>query len=565
MLLKLTRNLKIKTIIILLGTLSILSILVTSYIGLQGMYKINENMSYMYDNDLSGIAKLGTARGEFLTVRLNLEKALVSNDAKYAQNINEHYTKTLEALKQYEETDLDEIEREKLKSIYSGLNEYMADLEVIKQNAANNTVSQDATNALMTGGEIVESALVELREHDEKKAQELNASSNEFYETSINNAFYLGIGISVILLFLQFIVIYIVVKSIKAAISNLNTIASGDLTLKVNADDKNEFGAMKKALHQTIENIKEVITSIKRQANELEIKAEGLSAASEEMSSSSQNVAVTIQQVAQGTSSQADYIINTNMIFNKFNEQLDMIVSSISNIDSSSNSIEDMAEDSNNKMNHLTDSMKKVNDMFNDFANKIGNLGLSINRINEITNLINGIADQTNLLALNASIEAARAGQAGRGFAVVAEEIRNLAEQSKSFSKNINTLINEISVETNVMVNTSNNVKSEMKDQLNIINTAMISFDSIINGIRGITPQISGASSSMNQIQNEKNSIVEKLEGASAVSEEIAASAEEIAASAEEMDASSGTVANTATELNYMTKEIVKSLDRFKI
>ncbi len=43
-----------------------------------------------------------------------------------------------------------------------------------------------------------------------------------------------------------------------------------------------------------------------------------------------------------------------------------------------------------------------------------------------------GIAGQTNLLSLNATIEAARAGELGKGFAVVANEVRILADRSKT-------------------------------------------------------------------------------------------------------------------------------------
>ncbi|KPU44638.1 methyl-accepting chemotaxis protein 1 [Oxobacter pfennigii] len=67
-----------------------------------------------------------------------------------------------------------------------------------------------------------------------------------------------------------------------------------------------------------------------------------------------------------------------------------------------------------------------------------------VDKIKTLSEVILQISSQTNLLALNAAIESARAGEAGKGFSVVAEEIRKLAENSKSTVKEIQDTLDVI-------------------------------------------------------------------------------------------------------------------------
>lgn len=377
---------------------------------------------------------------------------------------------------------------------------------------------------------------------------------------------------SVIVYIIGVILIYLlanmITKGIKAVSSHLNLLAQGDLTNDVPErylSYKDEIGQMTKSMQHMQESLKEMIGSVKRSASDVSDNSANLSATAGEIANASQNVTDSIASVTHGTGIQTENITNIIHILNDFGDKLSDMVGDIDGVNTNSKQIGDMAQDSNAEMIELNNSIDHISDMFKEFSMKISSLGKNINEINEITSLINDIAEQTNLLALNAAIEAARAGEAGKGFAVVADEIRTLAVQSKDSAEKISSLIGDISSETEVIVSDSETMDTELKNQVNIVENSIKSFVKIVNGVDDIIPKIDKVKVSAEDIENNKNAIIGKINELSAVSQEVAASSEEISAASEEMNASTEEVASAAQSLNDMTDNMMNEVNKFKL
>ena len=64
-----------------------------------------------------------------------------------------------------------------------------------------------------------------------------------------------------------------------------------------------------------------------------------------------------------------------------------------------------------------------------------------IEKVGSVVRSIDEIANQTNILAINAAIEAARAGDKGLGFGVVANEVKRLADNTRTATQLAEQLI----------------------------------------------------------------------------------------------------------------------------
>ncbi len=199
------------------------------------------------------------------------------------------------------------------------------------------------------------------------------------------------------------------------AVQVAETVASGDLTVRVDVTTNDETGQLMQAM-------KNMVDSLLRIIGEVSNSADTIATASEHIASGNMDLAARTE--AQASS-------------------LEQTASAMEELTSTVRQNGDNASQANQLTTSAYDISVKGGEAINRIVTTMNDIDESASKIVDIISVIDGIAFQTNILALNASVEAARAGEQGRGFAVVASEVRNLAQRSATAAREIKALIDD--------------------------------------------------------------------------------------------------------------------------
>ena len=137
-----------------------------------------------------------------------------------------------------------------------------------------------------------------------------------------------------------------------------------------------------------------------------------------------------------------------------------------SNLKESIGQIEDTSTDNAAQTAGISDEMREVATFATEMKEVLTRIEGYLQKLETNNADVIAISSQTNLLALNASIEAARAGESGKGFAVVAEEIKKLADDSKTAADDSNRNNNDIRSTVEQLISGSGRL-SEIVERVN--------------------------------------------------------------------------------------------------
>jgi methyl-accepting chemotaxis protein len=218
----------------------------------------------------------------------------------------------------------------------------------------------------------------------------------------------------------------------------VTSFGAGDLTQKSAREGSDELGTLARGLNQVVSRLRTTTAQTRATTEDLNSTAvEILASAREQSAVTGQQVAAyqetnaTMQQVSQSCVQMAERAKEVTATAEAVS------IASISGLDA---------------VQKANQSVEAIHEQAEAVAQNIVSLSEKTQMVGDILATVNDIAEQSHLLALNAAIEAAAAGEHGRSFSVVASEIKNLADQSKSATVQVKTILGDIQKEINTSV-----------------------------------------------------------------------------------------------------------------
>lgn len=388
--------------------------------------------------------------------------------------------------------------------------------------------------------------------------------------TSALNTALIAVFIFLILtILLASILGYFLADSFSAPIINLmeymKKAEEGDLTVCVPIKGKDEIARLCTSFNQMIQNMKVLINHTQEVVTKTLDTSEILSQSTIHSVTTIQELASAVSEIAHGTTIQAFDTQKSTKAMATLASSMESVTDQTVHLLTNTDGAKSMIENATTTMNSLTLTMNSSLEITTDICASIMELNTLNQTISHVMKIMDSISEETNLLALNASIEAARVGEAGKGFAVVANEVRHLADESKTSTINVHKTLSTITQKMNETVDLAEKSRQIIKNQEGVVAETHHVFFKIVDILTLMTTELQDIKENIHIMQDLKDDMVLQMDNISSVTQESAASTEEVSSLALEQEVVIQKLSVLAEEFTHHMDTLNATIQTFKV
>ena len=346
----------------------------------------------------------------------------------------------------------------------------------------------------------------------------------------------------------------------------MRSVADGDLTRRMDPDaDQEAMAEIAREFNAMIDQLEETVGGVMAFAEEVATASEEVASGAGEIETTSRTVATRVQQISDGALQQNETLQDTAGEMNDLSASIEEIASASASVAETASETAERGKEGRQAAQSAIDDMAEIEARSETAVEQILELQSQMDEIGEVVDFITDIAEQTNLLALNANIEAAHADDSGDGFDVVANEVKNLAQETRTSAQQIESQIEELQEATDETVSDIRTTSDQISNGVATVREVSNTLEDIVDSIEDTNQGIQDINTTTDEQAESTQRVVSRVDEVSEISQNVTEDAEQVSAAAEEQTASVTEIANNATKLKDRATELATSLDAFTV